>query len=116
VKYFVKDSLPFKDSSLDTVSMIAVLEHLEFKKKVLQEILRVLKKGGKLVMTIPSPKAEYIIRLFAFFKLISKELADEHKDMMDKKQIKELLNEIGFHNMEVSTFEFGMNYLISAEK
>jgi ubiquinone/menaquinone biosynthesis C-methylase UbiE len=116
VKYFVKDSLPFRDNSFDTVTMIAVFEHLERKEEAMKEALRVLKKGGKVVMTTPSPKAEPMIRLLAHLGLISKELADEHNNLMNKNQIGKLLSEVSFKNVEVSRFEFGLNYFISAEK
>lgn len=116
VKYFVKDSLPFKDESFDAVSMLAVFEHLEKKREAMAEVFRVLKEGGRLVMTVPSPKAEPIIRLLAHLRFISKELADEHNNLMNKSQISALLSKAGFRGVEVSKFEFGLNYLIDAHK
>ena len=116
VRYFVKDKLPFKKGSFDAVSMMAVFEHLESKEAAIKEIYRILKKNGRLIMTVPSPKAGYVIRLLAFFKLISKELADEHKNLMNKHQIRKLLVKTGFRNVEISKFEFGLNYLIYTEK
>ena len=116
VKYFVKDSLPFRDNSFDIVTMIAVFEHLEMKGEAMKEVLRVLKKGCRVIMTVPSPKAEYFIRLFAHLRLISKELADEHNNLMNGKEISELLSKTGFKRIKVFKFEFGLNYFISAEK
>lgn len=43
--------LPFKDNSFDKVVMSEVIEHVDEEKKVLQEIYRVLKKGGILTLT-----------------------------------------------------------------
>ena len=45
--------LPFRANSFDTVLLIQVLEHIPKPKKMLEEIYRVLKKGGYLVLTCP---------------------------------------------------------------
>lgn len=46
-------ALPFADGLFDGVICTAVLEHVADETVVLREILRVLKKGGKLILTIP---------------------------------------------------------------
>lgn len=46
--------LPFKDSCLDKVVSLCVFEHLKDDRKVLNEIRRVLKPGGLLVLTVDS--------------------------------------------------------------
>jgi SAM-dependent methyltransferase len=45
--------LPFKDNSFDTVMIIAVLEHVKEPQIVVNEIHRVLKKGGIVYSTTP---------------------------------------------------------------
>jgi len=45
--------LPFKDNSFDTVMIIAVLEHTKEPQKIVNEIHRVLKKGGVVYSTTP---------------------------------------------------------------
>src|SRR3989344_4333341 len=49
------NKLPFPDKSFDKVFMLAVIEHLspESGKRLMSEISRILKKGGKLVLTTP---------------------------------------------------------------
>ena len=47
------ESLPFGDSFFDTVIMSDVLEHVDDEKKSLNEIFRVLKSGGQLIITVP---------------------------------------------------------------
>ena len=46
--------LPFDDESFEVVTMLAVLEHLHHPHAMLQEIARVLKPSGALVLTVPS--------------------------------------------------------------
>lgn len=46
--------LPFQDESLDAVTLLDVLEHVEDQKKALDEIHRVLKKEGLVLITVPA--------------------------------------------------------------
>lgn len=46
--------MPFKDKSFDKAVMSEVLEHVEDDEQVLKEVYRILKKGGTLVISVPS--------------------------------------------------------------
>lgn len=46
--------LPFKDNHFDMVGAFDVLEHIEKDKDALKEWYRVLKPGGKLILTVPA--------------------------------------------------------------
>lgn len=46
--------LPFKDSSISVVIMIDVIEHVRDPSKLLKEINRIVKKGGKIIIFTPS--------------------------------------------------------------
>lgn len=52
------EDVPYKDSTFDTVFLIETLEHIPPNDipRVIQEIARVLKDDGKLVITVPSTK------------------------------------------------------------
>jgi SAM-dependent methyltransferase len=52
------NQLPFRDASLDTVLLLEVLEHLEDDAGALREIARILRPGGKLVISVPVPPGE----------------------------------------------------------
>jgi ubiquinone/menaquinone biosynthesis C-methylase UbiE/spore maturation protein CgeB len=45
--------LPFEDGHFDTVLLCEILEHLTHPQRILLEVRRVLKDGGKLVITVP---------------------------------------------------------------
>lgn len=53
------DKLPFKDNSFDYFVLNSVLEHIPRESETIDEIGRVLKKGGELMITVPV-KYKYI--------------------------------------------------------
>ncbi len=51
--------IPYKNNYFDTVILADVLEHVDKDEKALNESLRVLKKGGRLIITVPAHKILY---------------------------------------------------------
>jgi SAM-dependent methyltransferase len=47
------EPLPFSDGSFDTILIIEVIEHVPDERPILQELLRVLAPGGRLLLTTP---------------------------------------------------------------
>ena len=52
------NQLPIRDSSLDTVLFLEVLEHLEDDAGALRDLARILRPRGKLVLSVPVPPGE----------------------------------------------------------
>ena len=48
------EKLPFPDNFFDNILCTEVLEHLKSDQKAISELIRVLRKGGKLIVTVPS--------------------------------------------------------------
>lgn len=46
--------LPFKDESFDCVVSFQVIEHIEDDRRLISEIYRVLRKGGRFIVTTPN--------------------------------------------------------------
>jgi len=53
------DSLPFKDNSFTIVMIMDVIEHIENREAVLNEIYRILKKDGILLISVPEDMKLY---------------------------------------------------------
>lgn len=72
--------LPFPDGHLDVVTMLAVVEHLDpaSLEVLLADVRRVLRPGGRLVVTTPASWSDGLLRLMARLSLVSAEEIDEH--------------------------------------
>lgn len=84
--------IPFDDGSFDTVTAGEVLEHLENPSLALREIFRVLKSGGKAVITIPNGWLDMIMMFF--------NKSREHIIIFSPNMFKILLTRAGFSNIE----------------
>ena len=108
-------------NSIDVVFLNAVLEHLQKPKEVLSEATNVLKKGGKIVMTTPTPFSKPILECMAYkLKMINEAEIREHVHYYSKRDIEDLIEELNKkYNLKLfkyKKFEFGLNSLIVIEK
>ncbi len=60
-------NIPVKNESFDYILCTQVLEHLEFPERAFKEFYRILKKGGKLILTAPLGFGEHQIP-YDFFR------------------------------------------------
>lgn len=115
-----KNKLPFKNQSVNVVTMLAVFEHIDPQELnfVLSEIYRVLKRGGFLIVTTPSPWSDMLLHQMSKLNLISSEEIHEHKSHYDRNTIVNIIKASGFPNEKVSNgyFEIGLNMWFKAEK
>lgn len=112
-------NIPLDGGKFDVVTMMAVLEHLDHPEEALKESFRILKKGGKLILTTPTPLAKSILEILAFrLRLIDKEEIRSHKNYFWTKDIKKMLISAGFKKESIKNyfFEIFLNNLIIAKK
>jgi ubiquinone/menaquinone biosynthesis C-methylase UbiE len=109
-------NLPFKSLSFKTIVCIDVLEHVEKDKGALKEIHRVLKRRGKLIISVPNKNYPFIYDpVNAFLGLFKKNIpigiwAWGHKRLYTEKQIKNLLASNGF---KIVKYERRSHFLVA---
>ncbi len=111
--------IPLPDEDTDAVVSLAVLEHLTAPDTYLAEAYRILRPGGTLFLTTPSPRAEPVLNFLAFKLNIidAREIAD-HKQYFSTVMVRDALMLAGFvrHDIRITTFQCGMNVMAVAVK
>lgn len=109
--------LPIENNSIDVVTSLANIEHLENPQINLSEIYRIMKSGGKLILTTPSLKAKPILEFIAYkLKIIDEAEIRDHKFYYTKHTLSQDLIKAGFKNFKLSTFQLGLNLCVIAQK
>ncbi len=109
--------LPLKDGKADCVFMLAVLEHLPENTCLLDEAVRVLKRGGVLILTTPTPAAKPVLEFLSYrLHIISEESIREHQHYYSKKELLERMKRLHCSVIRYETFQFGWNALIVGKK
>jgi ubiquinone/menaquinone biosynthesis C-methylase UbiE len=103
------NKMDFNNSYFDIVTMLAVIEHITNPEKIIDEIYRVLKPGGKFIFTTPKESAEFFINLYV------NEIEDEHEIYYDYKKVEELTKG-KFRIVKNHNFIFGLNQVFYLEK
>lgn len=113
----ITKKLPFQDSELDQISCLAVLEHIENPRPILDESFRCLKPGGDIILTTPTKMGIFVHDLLIKTGLVRDVEPDEHKDFdMSTQVLTDWVKSAGFEISEAHTFEFGMNLFVRGRK
>lgn len=116
VKYKIERSLPFPDGEFDCVTILAVLEHLEYPEEIIKECYRILKPGGRIIVTVPSNHSRPFLLALAGIGLISREEVFSHKNYFSKKELEKMLFDARFRKIISRHYNLFMNLLFVFEK
>lgn len=116
----IKDFFPsskLRDDSFDAIVMLAVLEHIPKEQlgDLAKECFQRLKTGGKLVITVPSKRVDYILSALLFFRLISGMELEQHYGY-DVEMTPKIFGDAGFRLVTHKTFQLGLNHLFVFQK
>lgn len=104
------DSLPYPNEAFDVVTMLAVLEHLSHPKAVVAEVSRILKPGGRLVLTVPSKAAKPVLEFLAFrLGVVSSAEIRDHKCYYTRRLLRQVVSGTGLVIETHHYFQLGMN-------
>lgn len=93
----------------NTVTALAVLEHVENPEEFLIKIKSMLKKNGKVIITTPHKNGKVILEILSRFGLISRDEIYDHKTYFNKKSLIKLLSKNKFRVCKI--YSFGILYL-----
>jgi SAM-dependent methyltransferase len=119
VRVDLNNRIPVKNDVADYITSLAVLEHLDHPEINLGEVFRILRPGGLLVLTTPTPRAKPILEFLSFkLGLIEKQEITDHKTYFGKDLLRKSLLAAGFlpENVKIETFFFGLNNFVIAKK
>lgn len=104
------------EGTFDRISMLAVMEHLKHPQEILNQSYLLLNKGGKIIITVPSPLGKRLLELLAQLGFVRKEMIHQHENYFTPDKLRALAEKAGFKNILIKKFEFGFNTLLTAEK
>lgn len=119
LKHRCQGGLPLENSFFEKVFMLAVLEHIEEKDVpgLFSEFSRILKKGGRVIITTPTLWAKPILEFLALkLKVLSPEEVADHKHYYLTEEIRNLAEKSGLRMIKARYFQLGLNCLYILEK
>lgn len=111
--------LPFENETFDTVTIIAALNHIPNRLDVLREVRRILRPGGRIVLTMIPPKISTV------WHTLRRPWDDDQTERgmkegevygLTRGQVEELLRQAGFEVRVSRSFMLGINRLTVAER
>lgn len=103
--------LPFDAASFDVVVLLATIEHISKREELVKECRRVLESRGLVIITVPSPIVDLIVRCLVYLRLADGMSLEEHTGF-DPKELLGIFNQYGFKLAHRSRFQLGCNYLM----
>lgn len=117
ISKMLTDRIPLESNSVDHVTLIAVLEHLDSPRSLLKEARRILKPGGTLLLTTPTPLNKPLLEFLAFrVGIVSTREIAEHKRYFWRGELTEYVTSAGFKNPHHNYFEIFLNNFLLARK
>ena len=109
--------LPFDDESFETITFLACLNHIPYRQEVLNEALRLLKPGGKVIATMISPLLGTIgHKIWWYSEEKHRGMADGEEMGIGRDDMIRLLENAGFTNIQEQSFLYHMNHLYHGTK
>lgn len=117
----LNDPLPYKDAIFDCVTCIEGIEHLENPHQLIREISRILKRGGRAIITMPNimnikSRLYFLLRsYFNNYRYIKqpshqKELLALHINPIPFIELKYILNQCGLTIQRISCNRYTRKY------
>jgi 2-polyprenyl-3-methyl-5-hydroxy-6-metoxy-1,4-benzoquinol methylase len=99
-------------SQFDAATMLAVVEHLpeDVITAMRDQCIRLLKPGGVLLITVPSTKVDYILKVLMWLRLAGDMSFDQHHGF-DPRTVPAHFGGVGLELVKHAKFQLGLNNL-----
>lgn len=104
------EPLQFAENTFDSIVMLATLEHIVNKQPLARECMRLLRPGGRVIITVPSPKVDAIVHSLVRLKLADGMSLEEHHGFHPN-QTREIFVASGFQCEVHRRFQCRLNHL-----
>lgn len=95
----------------DTVAALAIIEHVSDPAGLLRRFAGLLAPGGRIVLTTPHPRMEWVHTVGARLRVFSAEAHHEHEELLDRTRMQRLAESAGLRIELYKRFLFGANQL-----
>ena len=109
-----QDPLPFPDLSFDAITLLATIEHIRDVEGVAREAARLLRPGGRAIITVPSPIVDRILAILIGLKLLHGMQPEEHYGF-DPRILPGLFAPVGLRLVARRRFQLSANNLMVFE-
>ena len=105
------------DEKADSITLLAVIEHINCVDKLIKNIDICIKPNGVVILTTPTKIAKPILEFMAFkLKIINEDEIREHVHYYNEKELEKIFEENNFSKIESKKFLFGMNQVAVFKK
>ena len=104
----VQNGIPYASSTFDLITCFDVLEHILDIKKLIQEIRRVLKREGALIIGVPVENILWRVVWFFWTKFKGRIWQEAHINKFGQKELKNLFENKGFTKIKERKIHLGM--------
>ena len=112
----LEDPGAFNGDTFDSVSMLAVMEHLASPQQVVDRAASLLRPGGVLVVTTPHPSFDRLLHVASGVGILDRHADEDHEGLLSSAELERLCRNAGFRPETRYRFLLGGNQLLVARK
>jgi SAM-dependent methyltransferase len=110
-----QEGLPLEQNSFNAITLLATLEHIHDKAGIARESARLLRPGGRVIITVPSPLVDKILDFLIMLRIVDGMSLEEHHGFLPE-ELPGIFIPAGFSLRIKQKFQFGLNNLYVFER
>lgn len=110
-----KEGFPIEDNSFDAIILMATIEHICEKSGIARESARLLRRGGRVIITVPSLFVDKILGILILLHIADGMSLEEHHGFIPD-ELPGIFIPEGFILRKKQKFQFGLNNLYVFER